>query len=293
MKKTLLTKIILGGIGAIPLAIRKGLFRALAYFFYLLSPRQRLGAIHNLTCAFPEMPMPEVIALARKVYRHLAIVAAEFFEIPFLEKVDPSVIAGVEGLEHCTRALEKNRGLLIMSAHFGNWEYGAALIAQLVQPINVVYRPFDSAALENLIGWVRASTGNTPLPKDRATLRMFRSLARNESIGILIDQNVAWEEGVFVDFFGRPACTTDGLALLALNTAAPVIPTFMFREKDGRYRLILGEEVEIIRTGDMNADIAANTQKFTKIIEDMIRQYPAQWLWLHQRWKTKTCQVEQ
>lgn len=292
MEKTTLAKIILGIIVAIPLATRKGLFRALARLFYYLSPRQRLIAIHNLQCAFPEKGMTEIVALTRKVYHHLAIVAAEFFEIPSLRKLDPSFIAEIEGLENCTRALEKNKGLLIMSAHFGNWEYGAALISLLVQPMMVIYRPFDSAILENLISRVRASTGNTPLPKERATLKMFRSLARNESIGILMDQNVAAREGIFVDFFGRPACTTDGIALLALNTEAPVIPTFMYRQKDGRYRMVLGEEVEIIRTGDMRADIVANTQKFTEIIEDIIRKYPDQWLWLHQRWKTKPCQAE-
>lgn len=292
VKKTILTKIILGTIGAIPLNIRKGFFIVLARLFYHLLPRQRLIAIHNLTCAFPEMSMPEILSLTRRIYRHLAITAAEFFQIPVLQKVDPSVIASVEGLEHCTRAREKNKGLLFMSAHFGNWEYGAALIDQLVQPIMVIYRPFDSAILENLIGWVRASTGNTPLPKEWATMKIFRSLRKNEIIGILVDQNVAWEEGVFVDFFGRSACTTDGLALLALNTEAPVIPTFMFQENDGRYRLIIGKEVEIIRTGNMHADIVANTQKSTKIAEYMIRKYPDQWLWMHQRWKTKTCQVE-
>ena len=292
MEKTTLTKIIVGIIGAIPLTVRKGIFRVLAWLFYYLSPRQRLIAIHNLKCAFPEMGMTEIVALARKVFRHFAIVAAEFFEIPFLRKVEPSFIAEVEGLENCTRALEKNKGLLILSAHFGNWEYGAALIGKLVQPIRIIYRPFDNAVLENLISCVRASTGNTPLPKDRATLKMFRALGRNESIGILMDQNVAAREGIFVDFFGRPACTTDGIALLALNTEAPVIPTFMYRQQDGRYRLIIGKEVEIVRTGDMQADVAANTQKFTGIIEDMIRKYPDQWLWLHQRWKTKPCQTE-
>ncbi len=292
MEKTLLTKIILGVLGAVPLNARKGLFIALARIFYYLSPRQRLIAIHNLKSAFPEMGMTEIVALARKVYRHLAIVAAEFFEIPFLQKANPSVINEIEGIENCTKALEKNKGLLIMSAHFGNWEYGAALIGKLVQPIRIIYRPFDNAVLENLINCIRASTGNTPLPKERATLKMFRALANNESIGILLDQNVAVREGIFVDFFGRPACTTDGIALLALNTEAPVIPTFMYREENERYRLIIGNEVEIIRTGDTRADIAANTQKFTKIIEDMIRKYPDQWLWLHQRWKTKTCQSE-
>jgi KDO2-lipid IV(A) lauroyltransferase len=105
-------------------------------------------------------------------------------------------------------------------------------------------------------------------------------------LGILIDQNVSMVEGVFVDFFGRPACTTTGLALLALHTGAPVIPGYVVRMDDGRYRFIFEEEVELVRTGDREQDVLINTQKYTRIIEDTVRKYPDQWLWVHQRWKT-------
>jgi KDO2-lipid IV(A) lauroyltransferase len=121
---------------------------------------------------------------------------------------------------------------------------------------------------------------------------MLRHLKNNGVLGILIDQNVASYEGVFVDFFGRPACTTDGLALLALHTKAPVLPGYMVRLADGKYRLVIGEEVPVVQTGDRDADIAINTQNFTRIIENMIRQYPDQWLWVHQRWKTKPWQAK-
>ncbi len=120
---------------------------------------------------------------------------------------------------------------------------------------------------------------------------MLRSLKRNEIVGILIDQNMAWYEGVFVDYFGRPACTTNGLALLALHTGAPVLPGYIVRLPDGRYRFVIGPEVEVTRTGDRDADVLANTQRFTKVIEETVRQYPDQWFWVHQRWKTQKCQV--
>ncbi|MBE9547675.1 MAG: lysophospholipid acyltransferase family protein, partial [Proteobacteria bacterium] len=154
-----------------------------------------------------------------------------------------------------------------------------------------IYRPLDNPILENLITYVRACKGNKPLPKDRATKQIFRRIKRNEVVGTLLDQNMAWQEGVFVDFFGRPACTTDGLASLALYTEAPVIPAFMVRMENGKYRFIMGEEVEIINTGNPERDALTNTQNFTKIIEDFVRRYPDQWLWIHQRWKTKRHQV--
>jgi KDO2-lipid IV(A) lauroyltransferase len=145
----------------------------------------------------------------------------------------------------------------------------------------------DNTFLNRLVLSVRSSTGNKPLPKERAMRQMLRTLGSNGVVGILIDQNCSWQEGVFVNFFGRPACTTNSLALLAFHTKAPVIPAFMVRLEDGRYRMIFGEEVEIIDTDQREHDVLINTQNFTRIIEEMISKYPDQWLWVHQRWKTQ------
>jgi KDO2-lipid IV(A) lauroyltransferase len=98
-------------------------------------------------------------------------------------------------------------------------------------------------------------------------------------------------DGIFVDFFGRPACTTSGLALLALHTSAPVLPVFTTRMPDGKYLMEIRAEVAIRNTGNRDADVRENTQAFTRIIEEHIRKYPEQWFWMHQRWKTKTCQM--
>ncbi len=120
---------------------------------------------------------------------------------------------------------------------------------------------------------------------------MIRALKKGETINILIDQNVAVYDGIFVDFFGRPACTTSGLALLALHTGAPVLPVFTTRMPDGKYWLEIGAEVAIRNTGNRDADVRESTQTFTGIIEEHIRKYPEQWFWMHQRWKTKKCQA--
>ena len=193
-----------------------------------------------------------------------------------------------------TRKLcRKGKGVLIFSAHFGNWEIGNAALAIMTRPFVFLYRVFDSPLLERAITGVRASYGNISLSKYNAMRPMIRLLKNGATINILIDQNVTEYEGVFVDFFGRKACTTPGLALLALHTRAPVLPVFTRRLPDGRYLLEIGKKIEIIRSGNRDADVLINTQNFTKIIEDKIRQYPAQWLWVHQRWKTKLCQVIQ
>lgn len=275
----------------IPISLRRTLFTGLFRLFYLLVPRQRLIAAHNLRCAFPDKSDEEIIRVARRVYRNMGIVAAEFFDIPRLTKENIGELVDVEGIDHCRRAIEKGRGVLLFGAHFGNWEFEAVAISLLIKPLVVIYRPLDSPLLDHLVLTVRSAAGNTPLPKERAMRAMLRSLKNNEMLGILIDQNVAWYEGVFIDYFGRPACTTDGLALLALHTEAPVLPGYMARLPNGRYRLVIGPEVEVIRTGNREADVLANTQRFTEIIEETVRRYPDQWLWVHQRWKTQRCQI--
>ena len=291
MKRSGLTDIILRCFSAIPRESRRALFIGMFRLFYYLSARQRFITIHNLRRAFPEKSADEIITIARGVYRTLGIVAADFFDIPSLTKENVGDLVEVEGLEYLKKALEKDKGVLIFGAHFGNWELGAAAMPIMLKPLAVIYRPLDNSILDNLVLQVRSSTGNTPVRKDRAMLQMLRSLKRNDILGILIDQNVAWYEGVFVDFFGRPACTTNGLALLALRTKAPVIPAYVVRLESGKYRLVIKEEMQVIRTGGDDEDILINTQNFTRVIEDTVRKYPDQWLWIHQRWKTKPWQV--
>ena len=278
-------------IGYMPLWLRRTVLTGLWRLFYYLSPRHRFIALYNLRRAFPEKAEAEIARIAKGAYRNLAIVCAEFFDLPHMNPERLNRLVDVEGLEHARRALERKKGLLIVGAHFGNWELMAVAVSILVAPGVAVYRPLDNAFLERVVRYVRASTGNSPVPKRRAMLQMYRSLGRNGTVGVLIDQNVSWREGVFVDFFGRPACTTDGLAQMALKFDTPVLPAFMIRKPDGRYRLFIGDEIEIIRTGNVDADLRANTQRFTGLIEDTIRRYPDQWLWLHQRWKTRPHQV--
>jgi len=277
--------------GLIPLWLRKTLFIGLWWIFYHISPKQRFIAVHNLLRAFPDKSMAEIVRIAKGAYRNLACVSAEFFDLPRMNPERLNRILEIEGLEHAQTALKKKRGLLLFGAHFGNWELMAVAASHYVAPMSAVYRPLDNPFLDRIVRYVRSSAGNSPVPKRRAMLQMVRVLGKGGTVGLLIDQNVSWKEGIFVDFFGRPACTTDGLAQMALRTESPVIPGFIVRKNDGRYRLIIGEEVEIVRSGNWDDDVRINTQKFTRIIEDMVRQYPDQWLWLHNRWKTKMHQL--
>ncbi|MEN6321837.1 MAG: lysophospholipid acyltransferase family protein [Syntrophaceae bacterium] len=282
-----MTDLILRCMSTIPRKMRIGFFTGFFSIFYHLYRERRLVTINNLKNAFPEKDMTEIMTIAKGVYRTLGIVAAEFFDIPSLNKDNINDLVEIEGLEHCKRALNKNKGILMFGGHFGNWELFAITFSLVLKPMVLIYRTLDNTFLDNLALQVRSCTGNILIDRKLAMRRMLRSLAKNEIIGLLIDQNTTSQEGVFVDFFGQPACTTNGIALLALHTGAPVIPANIVRLSDGKYKMIIKEEMQIVRTGDQNKDILINTQNFTRVIEDAVREYPDQWLWLHKRWRTK------
>jgi KDO2-lipid IV(A) lauroyltransferase len=290
---TVQTNFIIELVKHIPLSLRKFFALCLANTFYCLSLKHRLIAIHNLTRSFPEKSANEIIKIARASYRSFAIVIAEFCDIPYLNKNNLHEFITINGLDNYTAARQVGKGVLLFGAHFGNWEIGNAALALTTNPFVFIYRILDSAFLEKNITAVRASYGNVSLSKENAMRSMIRLLKKGETINLLIDQNVAWYDGVFVNFFGRPAATTSGLALLAMHTGAPVLPAFTQRLADGKYLLEIGPPVEIIRTVSRANDVLLNTQNFTKIIEEKIRKYPEQWFWVHQRWKTKRCQAKQ
>jgi KDO2-lipid IV(A) lauroyltransferase len=234
--------------------------------------------------------MEELIRIAKGVYRNLAITAAEFFSMPSISRENLHKWVEMEGLEHFEAGIAEGKGLLTIIAHFGNWELmpvSFPLFLKFPKPSHIVYRPLDSPILDNLVEYVRTINGHEMIPKGGSGKRIMELLKENHSIAILSDQNVATREGVFVDFFGRPACTGVGLAVLALRSGAPVLPMFMARQKSGKYKFILKPLVEVSQTGDYEKDLLENTQRFTKVVEDVVREYPDQWFWIHQRWKTK------
>lgn len=276
----------------IPLTLRQILAASLARAFYHLSVKHRLITLHNLMRSFPEKSYPEIVKIAHDSFKSFALIIAEFCDIPYLSKDNLHEWISIDGLDNYEQARNEGKGVLLFGAHFGNWERGNAALAIATEPFVFVYRKLDNPFLENNITGVRASYGNISLSKENAMRPMIKLLKKGATINLLIDQNVAWYQGLFINFFSRPACTTSGLALLALHMDVPVLPAFTRRLPDGRYVLEIGKKVELVRSADRDADVFLNTQNFTRIIEEKIRQYPEQWFWVHQRWKTKRCQAK-
>jgi len=225
--------------------------------------------------------------LLRRVYLHFGQM---LFEVPHILRLRPDNLdhyVVFEQEETLLDAFKRKKGVFILTAHFGNWELMSAAMSIRFGAGAVVVRSIDFAPLERLVNELRSRFGTEAIPKQRAMRRLMGVIRVGKGVGILLDQNVDWYEGVFVKFLGRWACTNKGLALMALKTGTPVIPTFSIRQPDGRYRVVFEKEVELIRTGDKVRDVEDNTALFTQAIEKYVLAYPDHWFWFHRRWKTR------
>jgi Kdo2-lipid IVA lauroyltransferase/acyltransferase len=275
-------------LGVLPRSSARAFAIALGQLIYLLHVRLRRVGMRNLELAFPEKSIAERKRILRGEFTSLGRQLAEVCQFPkyTLENVEQVVV--YDGLENFERAFAHGKGVLFLTAHFGGWELSAFTHSLHSHWLHVVMRPMDNEYLDSLIRTYRTMHGNRVVPKDDFVRGLLGAMKAGEVVGILMDTNMTPPQGIFVDFFGIPACTASGLARIAMRTDAAVVPTFtIWDEEMKKYRLRFDPAMELMRTGDLEADIAANTQNFTKVIENYVRKYPEQWLWVHRRWKTR------
>jgi KDO2-lipid IV(A) lauroyltransferase len=255
---------------------------------YLVIADARRIMHENLKKAFPEKSPEEIASIARQVLVNQGKNAFELFSFPKLKKADIEHLVIIENKEGFAKAFEGKKGVLILGAHCGNWEILAAALALEGFPINVIAKRIYIEGLNRMLVGFRTQKGvNVILRSEKDSARqMLRSLRNNESIGMLIDQDTS-VPGVFVDFFSSPAWTPSGLATLAVRTGCSVVSAFAVREKNDHHRVVISGPFDIIRTGNNEQDVLENTRFFTLKIEEHVRRYPEQWVWMHQRWKTK------
>ncbi len=274
-------------LGHIPLFIVNPAGRMLGAVAFAIDKKRRDIAIKNLNNAYrQEMPGHDARQIAKKAFQNLAVTALEFTRLPWLKKGSIDDYVECIGTKALDEALHGKRGAILLTAHYGNWELLVATLGLKGYSMDVVAREMDSRLFEGFVKWARTRCGNTIISKQRAMRRLLKSLSDGRIVVILLDQNVTWSEGVFVDFFGIPACTNKGLALLQQGSKAPVVPAFI--ERSGKtHRLVVQDAVEFSSTGNREKDTLINTQRCTKIIEDIVRKDPGQWFWVHRRWKTR------
>jgi KDO2-lipid IV(A) lauroyltransferase len=275
-------------LGILPRPLARGAGIGLAWVVYLLHMRLRQVGMRNLALAFPEKTNAERARILRGEFASLGRQLAEVCHFPkyTLENVEQVIV--YDGLENYERAYARGKGVLFLTAHFGGWELSAFSHSMHGHWMHVVMRPLDNEYLDRLTREYRTMHGNKVVDKDDFVRGLLSAMKAGEVVGVLMDTNMTPPQGIFVDFFGIPACTASGLARIALRTDAAVVPTFTIWDAElGKYRLRFDPAVELAGTGDLEADITANTQKFTSIIEEYVRKYPEQWLWVHRRWKTR------
>jgi len=278
----LAARALLAALGRLPRGLAETVARLAMGLLDLAVPRLRRTALRNLELALPELDPAERKRIVGGVFRSLARLAVVFARFPRLDPKNISEWIRYDGFEHFERALARGRGVLFAAAHLGNWELSAFAHGLLTGPMDIVVRPLDNPLLDGLVERYRSLSGNRIIPKREAARAVLKALRANRAVGILIDQNAAPEEGVFVDFFGLKACASAAFARLAARSGATVIPGFaLWSETERRYILRFYPPVEM--TGDVQYD----TQQLHRVLESVIRQYPDQWLWIHRRWKTR------
>jgi KDO2-lipid IV(A) lauroyltransferase len=276
------------GIGLLPRPVARAIGITLGLTVYALHGRLRRVGLRNLALAFPEMPETERRRLLRGEFISLGRQLAEVCLFPRYTRENVSRTIVYDGFENFERAYARGKGVLFLTGHIGAWELSAFAHSLNRHPLSIVMRSLDNPYIDRLLQGYRTMHGNRTVDKDDFVRGLLGAMRAGETVGILMDTNMTPPQGVFVDFFGIPACTASGLARIALRTDAAVVPGFtVWDTKQRKYILRFEPAIELIRTADNESDIIANTAKFTKAIEEIIRRYPDQWLWVHRRWKTR------
>ena len=275
-------------LGALPEWCARALAAVLGGLLWHVIRYRRAVILENLTTAFPEWTERRRYQLGKEYSRHLALSLIEFFRIPRYARRNYEGVFEVRGFEHYRAAQAKGRGVLVVTGHLGSFELGAGAMARLLdgEPVWLVVKSFPRA-LDAFVTWVRRSTNLRIIAAKDSMPVITGALDRNETVVFVVDQNATHRLGVFVDFFGKQACTMSALAVLAARRRAPVVGAGIWREPDGRHLMQIYEEIPMERMGKARETIRHMTQVYTRFIEDRIREHPAQWLWSHRRWKTR------
>jgi Kdo2-lipid IVA lauroyltransferase/acyltransferase len=278
----------LKALGLLPRSAARFVGATFASIAYRLRTPLRRAAQANLQIAFPEWSERKRDEVIRRMIQQVGWLAGEFSQLPKYTRENIEQIVVIDGFENFDAAKRRGKGVLFLTGHMSAWELSSFAHALYGYPLHFLVRPVANGRLDSLVNGYRCLSGNRPIDKNKSARAILKVLGDAGTVGILMDHNTSLDEGVFVNFFGVPASTSSGLARLALRRDAAVVPGFLIWDSARRkYRLRFEPAVELSRTEDEEADVLENTQRFTRVIEQHVRSYPDQWLWVHKRWKTR------
>lgn len=279
---------IVGVLGRMPRGLARLMAGGLAFAVYWCFGRLRRVGERNLELALGELSRKARKRILRRVYIHLGWQLVEFCRMTRYTAENTRDWMRSEGLEHYLAAQARGKGVLVITGHLGAWELSAFYHSLMGHPMGMIARNLDNRRLDAYVNGIRGRHGNFVISKDDFGRGLLKAIHAGRTVGILMDTNMTPPQGEFVKFFGIDACTGTGLAHIARQTGAAVLPGFMLWEPgERRYVLRFGPEVEMPRTANRTADILEGTRRSTAVIEEWIRRYPEQWLWIHRRWKTR------
>jgi KDO2-lipid IV(A) lauroyltransferase len=257
----------------------------LGKLLYVVDAPHRRIVYRNLQFTHPEWSALYIQQSSKQIFQNFGITILEIIQMSFFSRDNFLGRIRLVGEEHLYRALEKNKGLVIFSAHLGNWEVGLQYLnCYLNLPITGVAKKIRFKPLDRLVNRLRCRFGNRIIDKKGAFSEMQQILRRGEILGLLIDQSKS-SEGIIVKFFDKLVRTTPAVAMLAIRCKSPVLPMFCARAEDGQLTMFVDPPLDIQRSRDLRSDLTQNTQMMTNVVEKAVRKYSDQWLWLHKRWK--------
>ena len=281
-------RFLLGAIGLFPLSVSIKIGEVFAKIPFRFLKRLRFVGLRNLELALPELSEKQHDEILKGCFESLGRQLGLVSHFKKFTHEDVRGLLDVEGRENFDKAHATGRGILFFTGHFGSWE-----IFNLVPPafgyvMNILVRRIDNPLVENFVDTLRTRFGCRTIDKKTSARQMFRLLQTGEILGIVADLNVQERDSVFVDFFGVLASTTTSVARLALRTNAIVLPAFAIWQKDKRkYLLKVCEPIETPASGDTKENVQILTQRVTSKIEEFVRRFPEQWMWIHKRWNTR------
>lgn len=254
---------------------------------YRFAAESRGLTVQHLNLAFPEKSQAEIRKLAQNTFRMLGKNAGEILRASRIRSLkDLEKILVTHGYENFEKANARGKGVIFLTCHLGAFDLQVTNMALRGLNPNIIGTPLKDPRLNELLWEYRNAHGAIAIERGRETFRMIKVLKSGGSVALLIDQDTKVKT-VFVDFFGRPAATPVGATIMALKTGAAVVPTYIHLGNDGKQHMHILPEMEMVMTGDEEKDIQINTQALTHFIETQIRKHPDQWVWMHERWKTR------
>lgn len=284
----LAARTILASLRLLPLPVAMKVGSGIGVIAYNVAGDLRKTGRRNVSLAFPEISEQEQTQLLKACFESLGRTLGVFSHFDRLKPSELMTLVETEGLQNLDDARAQGRGVILFTGHLGAWELSSFALSALDRPLTFLVRRMDNPDIEKLVDHSRTRLGNRTLDKLAAARPMLRVLQTGETLGLLLDLNTLDEEAIFVDFFGVPASTNFMVAKLALRNQTPIIPVFApWNNEIKKFRLEVAPPVIFESGGDESEDVRRLTEKLSLIIEDKIREYPEQWLWIHKRWKTR------